>query len=147
VTNWAYSIKTELTDLGFSDIWSTQSLDPVFLPAIKQRIFDHALHNLKGLIDASPKCRLYIYIYDSCTLQHYLLKSVMYAQYITRIRLSAHHLSIETGRYNKNGDATRYCSMCKDVTEDEFHCILKFPLYNDVRKQYIKLYFWKQLSN
>jgi hypothetical protein len=102
------------------------------------RIFDHTLQNLRGLSDASSKCRLYRYLYDSCTVQRYLRKSVMYAQFITRIRWAAHHLSIETGRYNKNGDATRYCYVYKDVTEDEFHIILKCSLYNDLRKQYIK---------
>jgi hypothetical protein len=65
---------------------------------------------------------------------------------ITMIRLLAHHLSIETGPYNKNGDATRYCYVCIDVTEDEFHFILKCPLYNDLRKHYIKPYFLKKTS-
>jgi hypothetical protein len=70
----------------------------------------------------------------------------MFARYITRIRLSADHFSVETERYNKNGDATRVCYVCKDVTGGEFHFILKCPLYNDLRKQYIKPYFWKKSS-
>jgi exonuclease III len=146
VKNWAYNIKTELTDLGFSDVWNSQSLEYVSLPVIKQRIFDHAVQCLQGIIDSSPKCRLYRYLYDSYTLQHYLRKSVLYAKHITRIRLSAHNLSIETGRYHKNTDTTRYCFLCKNVTEDEYHFILKCPLYNDLRQQYIKTYYWKKPS-
>jgi hypothetical protein len=48
--------------------------------------------------------------------------------------------------YQEYQDATRYCSVCKDVTEDEFHFILKSPLYNDLRKQYIKPYIWTKPS-
>jgi hypothetical protein len=119
--------------------WSTHSLDPVFLPAIKQRIFDHALHNLKGLIDSSPKCRVYRYIYDSCTLQHYLWKSVMYAQYITRIRLSAHHI------VSKRGDITRIAMLLDIVLCTKTSLKMNFTLsLNDLRKQYIKPYFWKK---
>lgn len=54
--------------------------------------------------------------------------------YLTRIRLSAHSLAIQTGRYGRNRvpRAERYCIYCNthDI-EDEFHFIIKCPfIYN-----------------
>ena len=42
------------------------------------------------------------------------------------------------------------CIMCdKNVVEDEFHFILQFTNYNDIRKKFIKKYYWtrRQLIN
>ena len=36
--NWAFHIKHELNKLGFSDVWTSQQLDPLYLPIIKTKI-------------------------------------------------------------------------------------------------------------
>ena len=57
---------------------------------------------------------------------------------ITKIRISAHSLAIETGRYCKPKILAneRFCKFCKDQVEDEIHFLLHCPLYKDIRENY-----------
>ena len=62
-----------------------------------------------------------------------------------RIRLSSHRLEVEVGRWakpNKIPYEDRKCKVC-NVLEDEFHFLLECPLYTDVRKVYIRRYYWR----
>ncbi len=67
----------------------------------------------------------------------------------TRLRLSAHNLRIETGRYGRNRieRQERYCVYCdlRDI-EDEFHFTLVCPLYIDIRSKYIATYYVRHPS-
>ena len=36
----------------------------------------------------------------------------------------------------------RKCTLCLKL-EDEFHFLLECPLYKDLRKKYVKKYYWK----
>ena len=63
---------------------------------------------------------------------------------ISRIRLSSHSLSIETGRYHNSVQTNRLCPICHTDIEDEFHFILKCPMYNDLRKLYIKPFYYER---
>jgi hypothetical protein len=49
----------------------------------------------------SPKCHLYRYIFDNKVLQFYLDRPInyIYKPYICKMRISAHNLNIETGRF------------------------------------------------
>ena len=86
------------------------------------------------------KCFLYKHIIDRISLQHYLKKCIpkKYVKYITMLRLSSHFLSMETGRYQGINTVNRLCQFCKSDVEDEFHFVLKCPLYDCFRKLYIK---------
>jgi len=52
---------------------------------------------------------------------------------ITKIRLSAHSLFIETGRYRKTHLVQRICPLCKCELEEEFHFALKCYFYTPLR--------------
>ena len=54
------------------------------------------------------------------------------------LRLSSHSLSMETGRYQGINTVNRLCQFCKSDVEDEFHFVLKCPVYDCFRKLYIK---------
>ena len=59
---------------------------------------------------------------------------------ISRLRLSAHQLRIETGRYarNRTDRALHSCKLCdKSDLEDEYRFILVCPAYDSIRKKYI----------
>ena len=56
-----------------------------------------------------------------------------------KFRLSSHSLAVETGRYRGVPFSDRFCFSCKDDIEDEFHFILKCPLYETLRKTYIEI--------
>ena len=69
--------------------------------------------------------------------------------FISRIRLSAHSLRIQTCRYSRNRlpRNERYCQCCNTLDiEDEYHFILICPCYNDIRMIYIKKYFYVRPS-
>ena len=54
------------------------------------------------------------------------------------LRLSSHSLSMETGRYQGINTVNRLCQFCKSDVEDEFHFVLKCPVYDCFRKLYVK---------
>ena len=64
---------------------------------------------------------------------------------LTRFRLSADRLAIETGRWHKPNKIPRNerkCCVCKTL-EDEFHFLLECSIYKNLRQKYINKYFWK----
>ena len=68
---------------------------------------------------------------------------------LSRFRVSAHRLEVETGRWHKPVAVPfneRKCRTCLDYLEDEFHVLLECPLYHELRKTYIKPYDWKRLN-
>ena len=65
---------------------------------------------------------------------------------ISRFRLFSHSLSIETDRYHNIVQTNRLCPICHTDIEDEFHFILKCPMYNDLRKLYIKPFYYERPS-
>ena len=63
----------------------------------------------------------------------------------TKLRLSAHKLEIEMGRYtsikNRKEPKDRTCKFCKNVCEDEEHFMVACSLYDDLREDlYNKIY-------
>ena len=79
----------------------------------------------------SNKLRTYKLFMENFQLEYYLtaVATVKYRIALTRIRVSCHHLAIETGRYQKPSSLPinqRLCTLCNQV-EDEIHiaCIYK----------------------
>ena len=67
---------------------------------------------------------------------------------MSKLRVSSHRLEIEVGRWarpNRTPVVERKCRYCNKL-EDEFHFLLECTLYVDLRKQYIKKYFWNRLN-
>ena len=60
---------------------------------------------------------------------------------MTKLRISAHQLYVETGRYCNPSipRENRFCFYSKNFVEDEKHFLLDCPLYKHVRKKYSKL--------
>ena len=59
---------------------------------------------------------------------------------LTRFRVGAHALAVETGRWYRVPFESRICEYCalhdKCVVEDEQHFLFECPLYMDIRNQY-----------
>ena len=65
---------------------------------------------------------------------------------MSRIRMSSHRLQIEAGRWHRPQSIPlneRKYIICNNV-EDEFHFILECTKYNEIRRKYIKKYFWQR---
>jgi len=78
-------------------------------------------------------------------MQYYLNKSIntVYKKLITRFRISAHSLKIETDRKFNVDRCNRLCIKCDQfATEDEFHFILVCSFYTYLRKKVIKQYYY-----
>ena len=79
-------------------------------------------------------------VYKTYGLQKYLTFPLKQASrsYITKLRISAHTLCIETGRYNKPPipRQNRLCKFCPNSIEDETHFLLNCPKYEPQRNKY-----------
>ena len=60
--------------------------------------------------------------------------------FLTKIRISAHSLNIETGRYNSIPREQRLCTFCLSLVEDEKHFILHCPKHQNIRNSYNTLF-------
>ena len=65
-------------------------------------------------------------------LTHYLIK------YIT----SNHRLPVETGRWYHTPFYDRHCTLCIGKLGDEFHYLFVCPKFTEIRKKYIKAYYY-----
>ena len=144
---WLLNIRQELNTLGLGYIWNMDNIGNDHYNIIKIRISDIYQQSLYGRIAASPKCLLYRFLIQDFRLQKYLCKNIRYIKELTQIRLSAHKLQIEHGRYRNIERQDRKCTLCNlDDIEDEFHFILKCPVYVDFRNKYIKPYYRRRPS-
>ena len=73
--------------------------------------------------------------------------NIMYKPLITKYRICAHSLNIETGRFYNIPHNERFCYMCNNrKLEDEYHFILECEKYNDLRHKYLKPYYYRRPS-
>ena len=72
-------------------------------------------------------------------------------RHFTKLKISAHHLSIERGRYTRpiTPRSQRYCSDCKEqAIGDEFHFLLKCPKFAwERRKMFEKFSEFTSIKN
>ena len=127
--NWSCKIRDLLCNNGFNYVWLSQNVinEDGLIAEFKQRITDKFITEATSFFEESPKCIFYRYMYDNHCLQFYLSKPVnyRYKPLISKYRLHAHNLNIETGRYFNIDRNERKCNMCDgNYVEDEYHFIL-----------------------
>ena len=110
-------------------------------------------HNMRGefvemwraVKSASPKLEFYNSLKKEFGLENYLnlVKCPDARKSLTRLRISAHNLYIERGRYETPlvPRAERWCVYCKlnlgiDTIEDECHVLTQCPLYTPIKKKF-----------
>ena len=70
---------------------------------------------------------LYTEIKNKLRLEPYLKSySCNARKSITKIRISAHNLPIEKGRYRNLARQKRLCTFCKVEISDEYHCLFEY---------------------
>ena len=91
-------------------------------------------------------CRGIYVLISSFKFQSYLtdVNVDKYRIALYRIRVSAHRLQVEAGRWHKPVAipyTERKCHLC-NVLEDEYHFVLECTLYAEIRRTYIdKIYY------
>jgi hypothetical protein len=146
--NWASLLRDTLYSLGFNYVWLAQSVGDtsLFLKIVKQRLHDTFIQNWNSRLSDSSRARFYKAI--CCFGMNKYLTSVNlsnYRQAFTRLRLSSHRLFVETGRWNNTPLNDRKCQLC-NILEDEYHFIIECKLYQELRKKYIKPYYYRYPS-
>lgn len=152
--NWAYLVKNLLNEYGFSDVWNCPQRFEVktFIPIFKQRVVD--CFKQKWFADIAVNNvlnTLYAYVKTSFGMENYLnLLSCKSSRIcLTKLRISAHKLRIESARYGRNRleRQERICQVCDiNEIEDEFHFVLKCKAYKVLRTKYIKRYYYVHTS-
>jgi hypothetical protein len=151
-TNWVTNVKQLLSTYGFADVWiSPGSVDSKhFYLLFKQRLIDCFVQSWFGDKSKSSTLDLYNNFKTTFIYEPYLdILPRNYRMYISRLRLSSHSLRIQTERFSVNRIPRneRYCLCCNSLDiEDEYHFILCCPCYSDLRKTYIKRYYYNKPS-
>ena len=92
-------------------------------------------------------CSRYYGTYD---LGNLLTNIHKYRTTFTRLRVSSHRLEVECGRWEKKPLRVPFQDRkCKQyhLLEDEYHFLIECNNYNELRKAYIKPYYWKHPSH
>ena len=91
----------------------------------------------QSLNESTGKLRTYREFKKEFELESYLKLPAHLRIPLTRLRVSAHHLRVETGRYtlpHALPPEQRVCWLCNNGIEDEIHLLLICPLYSEERK-------------
>ena len=149
--NWVSHVKRLLSTLGFYDVWLAQSVGNIkqFISLFKQRVKDVFIQNWESELSASTRATFYN-TFLSFELQPYLSQITIpkFRIALSKLRMSSHRLEIECGRWKKPNSIPlneRICRFC-GILEDEYHFVIECKLFLNLRKQYIKEYFWKRPS-
>ena len=129
-----------LQHLGFSFLTDHVDLYP-HINSIKQRISDVCLQEQNANIHSSAKLSFYTTFYVTNKRARYVdtLINRCDRSQISKLRLSAHQLSIEKGRYFNMPRHERLCQLCNANTiENEEHFLLHCPAYADSRSAAFK---------
>jgi len=100
----------------------------LFLSLVKQRLKDQFIQNWNGRPDKSSRAIFYKHI-SSFGVKPYLniLNIPKFSYSMTKLRVSSHRLSIESGRWSKPNPtplSERNCLFC-NLLEDEYHFVLE----------------------
>jgi hypothetical protein len=154
VKNWTYNVKCLLNEHGFSEVWNlpAQFEAKTFIPIFKQRIIDCFKQKWCADIAANNVLNtLYSHIKTSFGIENYLniLLCKTSRSCLTKLRISAHKLRIESARYGRDRleRHERTCQLCDlNEIEDEFHFVLKCRVFKELRTKFIKRYFYTHTS-
>ena len=144
---WMLAVKHILCELGFEHIWYQQEVENQnqFIERLKGKIktvykekVKKQMFNDQGRPEGGNKLRTYRTFKDDYGLEPYLMnvKPLPSRNNIAKLRISAHDLHIERGRYHrpqKTPISERRCQFCSEI-EDEKHVVLRCPKYSEDRK-------------
>ena len=136
---WVSQVKKLLESCGFGYIWRNQFVhnENQFLNEFKERIKDMYLQDWSSQVQLTSENRLYKNIKTNFKLEPYLnLNNRALRVSLSKIRLSSHIFNIERGRWGpvRQEVNERKCTVCRHEIENEFHCLIRCPRFNNERK-------------
>jgi len=136
---WTKAIKDLIDNLGFSYVLHEHVNITDHYPKLKQRLRDQYVQSWNDMINSQSKLYYYVKFKKDYTFEKYLecVDNDCHRKALTRFRLSAHSLEIETGRYNNIPRENRKCKLCNsNMVETEYHFLCICTLYQDLRIKY-----------
>ena len=145
--SWRGNLDKILSIFGVK-LSTNQNLESHLMSTMKIKYMEYWKRSLGNKNDNLGKLYLYRKIKSNFNVEPYLkqIKKRKIRRSMTALRISAHSLEIETGRYaSKKGDFVkreeRYCSLCmeKDLKTpgDEIHAVLVCPSFHNERENVI----------
>ena len=149
---WVNCLKAMLEQNGFGDVWLQQGVGDheIFLRVFKQRVLDIFHPNWSERLSMSSRAVLYRSVKENWVFSEYLemVHVTEHRKALCRSIVSSHRLRIETDRRERPSVSreVRNSELCNTDVEDEFHFMLKYPVYSPIRKQLITGYYWRRPS-
>ena len=112
---------------------------------VSQSLKNMFVNHWKTSINTSPKLELYRQVKSDFLAEPYLsqITTLAHRASVTRMRISAHNLYIERGRYARPPipRESRWCVYCffhkkEKIVEDEAHALLNCPLYQNLKTRF-----------
>jgi hypothetical protein len=147
-SKWINGIKSILNETGMTDIWLSQNnfQRNNLKNTIKNILLDQNKQNWHSSTQQSRKGLNYSIFKETLKFEEYLVdlklnKSEIIA--FLKFRTGNHFFPCETGRWENIDISERKCFLCdKNDIGDEFHYLLTCPFFNNLRKQFIKRYYY-----
>lgn len=141
-TNWASQVRLILQSSGLHEIWIFPNSVRIetFIPKLRTRLRDIYISNWRSGLADSTSLDVYREIKLNFEKSAYIsqLDNPKYRNILAKLHLSSHKLNIEIGRHNNVPRQDRKCTLCNlNDIEDEFHVVLKCPIYIHIRKEYV----------
>lgn len=108
-------------------------LKPKYNELWKKDIFDDNRNTSQG--NKLRTYRLFKNNFIGCIEPYLSISSPRERNLLTKFRISAHKLEIETGRYQGIKAENRICKLCKKEVEDEIHFLLKCEVLQQDREK------------
>ena len=144
---WIKNVKEILNNCGMSGIWETHSFpnEKWLISAVKQKLRDIYIANWHAQLDTSSSATTYKLIKTRFGMENYLVTLPMkFRKSLIKIRTRNHRLPIETGRWQHVTREERICNLCNQSLGDEFHFILECKELKDIRRKYLRMYYYKK---
>jgi len=143
--SWSACIYSLLHKYKLDNLWESQGnilgteYSSIFIKTMQSdyeikwqaHIRKDSLPNTPNKLDTYSKFKI------NFEMENYVLNSPLSARRnFTKLRISAHRLAIETGRYSKpiTPRQNRLCTLCNyDKVEDEYHMLMDCTAYKDER--------------
>jgi len=141
-SNWVSCVKKLLDDFGFSGVFlNPENVCSSFPFVFKERVISNFIQEWQGLLLRSPVLTDYAHYKTNFAYENYLdILPVNLRKFVTRFRICAHSLRIQTGRYGSSNIPRneRYCLYCgsRDL-EDVYHFICICPCYITIRRRFL----------
>ena len=146
---WAIKMKSIINHLGLNFLIDNFDVNAEYFSMLKSRLRDQFIQDWRGSIQSMSKLDVYCALKTNFKYEEYLdkIENENLHKPFSSIRLSAHKLEIEVGRYTGIVRENRICKCCNsNIIENEYHFLLCCSKYRHIRLKYLGNISWPNLD-